>query len=128
MASATKSLLRCGALMLSVLPTLALGQDTMAQFLIKDTVDQQLHCAAVIMALGEESDLSALVAGYFPMTASDTMVTLGGWDDKDAAQHSILLQAIAEAKDHQFGMQVPGARPALIERQAECVLSRLHNR
>lgn len=124
--------LRAGALLaaaVACLPGYAHAQAGMiyAEMIVQQTVDHDIECAATLTALGGEHQLAATVAGYFLNDAVNTMTTLGGWKDRDAATQSVLSRTMFMTEDIAAGLGAAGAKQVLLDKQEACVLGALHD-
>ncbi|MFO1174732.1 MAG: hypothetical protein U1E48_05935 [Paracoccaceae bacterium] len=102
-------------------PAIAQSGSIYAEMLVEGSVDRNIECAATIFALGEGTDLAAVIAVFFIEDATGTLVTLGGWEDREAASLSVQSRVAVKAEDIQLANT-----PAddLVQRQFECVMSR----
>jgi hypothetical protein len=114
-----------GACCLATVPSGVLAEPT--SLYVQVFVDRNIECAATIMALGNGQQLASTVAGYFLSDAVDTLTTLGGWENRENADASILSQATVMAGDIMIGLSVGRSLQEQLNTQDECVLGVLYD-
>src|SRR5690606_30983753 len=105
-------------------PAVAQSGSIYSELLVEGSVGRNIECEATVFALGEETDLAAIVAVYLIEDATKTLVTLGGWEGRESAALSVQLRGGVKAGDSRLAACVLTPGGELERRQFECVMSR----